>query len=393
MQAPNLVFKNIHIYEDGQEFSRCGLAIEGSSIAYAGEMSNMPVSEDAVQVDAAGWWAAPGLVDLQLNGGFGYYFSNDPARVRDVAIRLPEMGVTAFLPTLISEQIDSYPKKIRILQSAREGDGARVLGVHLEGPFLSREKPGAHPPSLLIDPVPEALARLQPLDAVKMVTLAPELPHGMQAIQWFVERGVVVSIGHSQCDLLQLAQAARLGASCATHLFNAMPPLNHREPGMVAAMLTGEEYRLGLIVDGIHVHPEMVKLVWKCRGARGIMLVSDAMGALGMPPGMYQIGEQDVVVDENSARLRDGKLAGSILRMDDAVRNMVEFSGCTRAEAVRMASTTPMEALGLDDRYGHVKTGYQADLVFFDEALRVQLVMIDGKTAFATPGAQARLAG
>lgn len=123
------------------------------------------------------------------------------------------------------------------------------------------------------------------------------------------------------------------------------------------------------------------------------MLVSDAMGALGMPPGMYQIGEQDVVVDENSARLRDGKLAGSILRMDDAVRNMVEFSGCTRAEAVRMASTTPMEALGLDDRYGHVKTGYQADLVFFDEALRVQLVMIDGKTAFATPGAQARLAG
>jgi N-acetylglucosamine-6-phosphate deacetylase len=392
MNGDHFLLKNIGIYEDGSEYLHQGLVIDKAKINKVGRMSELSNASTSQVFNGEGWFAAPGLVDLQLNGGYGVYFTNEPERTTEVAFRLPETGVTAFLPTFISSPLSTYKEKLETIASVQQQhEGARILGVHVEGPFLSSQKSGAHELSLLKNPTKENLARLERIDLVKMVTLAPELPDGLAAVEWFVQQGVLVSIGHSACDLDTLKRAQEAGLTCATHLFNAMPSLHHREPGMIASMLNDDQLKLGLIVDGIHVHPEMVKLVWKCRGSQGIMLVTDAMGALGMPPGEYQIGEQAVVVDRTSARLSNGRLAGSILRMDEAVRNMVVYSGCSPAEAVRMASTTPMEALGMDDQFGHLKAGYMADIVIFDQALQVQMVLVNGTVVYSTPAANRRL--
>ncbi|MDP2990935.1 MAG: amidohydrolase family protein, partial [Kiritimatiellota bacterium] len=228
-------------------------------------------------------------------------------------------------------------------------------------------------------------------DAVRLVTLAPEMPAGMAAAKWLSQRGVIVSAGHSAATSDQALEAIEAGVSYVTHLFNAMPALHHRQPGLTGLALTSPNLRCGLIADGIHVHPLMVRLAWQCRGAKGITLVTDAIAAMGMPDGTYPIGGQTVVVNNQNARLNDGTLAGSILCMDQAVRNMVAFSGCSPAEALRAASTTPLEVLGLGDRMGHLFPGFPADLLILNEVLQVEATLVKGQVVYATPQAQERL--
>lgn len=386
-----IVLHDIGIYEEGIERKHCDLVIENNQITYADIIDPQKTWKDHHVINGQELWAAPGLVDVQLNGGWGYYFSNDPERVRDVAQKLPSKGVTSFLPTLISCPLESYSQKLSLMKAVKKEEGAsRILGAHLEGPFLSKSKPGAHNQDYLLVPSAQNLEKLGLLDEVKMITLAPELPNALLAIHRLVEKGVVVSIGHSMCDANMMRKAEAAGATCATHIFNGMPTLHHREPGMVAPLLTDETMFFGLIADGIHVHPEILRLIYKCRGMRGIMLVTDAMGALGMSFGRYKIGEQDVTVDKSGARLKDGRLAGSTLSMDNAVRNMVEYCGCTPAQAIRMASTTPVEVLGMAHKLGHIKPGYLADIVLFDAELNVQAVFVDGLQGYVSSNIQKR---
>ncbi len=340
---------------------------------------------------------APGLIDLQLNGAFGHDFTLDPATVRPVADGLPQYGVTAFLPTLITSPLDTYPQRLHAIaevmheQAAgrppNEPAGAAILGVHIEGPFISPGKKGAHNPAHLRLPSVAAVKPLVASGIVRLLTLAPELPGALETSAYLKSQGVVVSLGHSEADYETARAALKAGAGWATHLFNAMPTLGHREPGLVGALLEADTPPIGFIADGVHVHPAIVRLVWRAKGMAGICLVTDAMAALGMPPGRYRIGDQDVQVDETSARLvaRD-TLAGSILSLDQAVRNMVQFTRCSPGQAIWMASGVPAVVLGLT-RKGRLAPGYDADLTVFDAKLRVQRTIIGGQTVYEAPAA------
>lgn len=347
-----------------------------------------PVAADLV-VDPAGI-IAPGFIDLQLNGGWGCDFTIDPASIAHVAERLPQTGVTGFLPTCITSPIDSYAGWLQTAEAvaAALADGApatQVLGVHLEGVYFSPQRAGAHNPALLrpID-VAEILDRYAASALVRIVTLAPELDHALDAIRALRARGVIVSAGHSNATFAQAQGAIEAGIGWGTHLFNAMHELRQREPGVAAALLLST-LPVGLIADGVHLHPAVVQLVYRLKGAGGITLVTDAMAAMGMPPGSYNLGGYEVRVDTHAAKLPSGTLAGSILTMDGAVRHLIEQSGCTLAEALTMAARTPADLLQLPHK-GRIAPGADADLVLLSPSLHVQTTLIGGRVAWSRPG-------
>jgi N-acetylglucosamine-6-phosphate deacetylase len=294
---------------------------------------------------------APGFIELQINGAYGADFSNDGRTVAGVAARLPETGVTAFLATIITSPWDTYPQRLSQVREAMRAvmhgsSGARPLGVHLEGPYLHPAKRGAHNRRFCGSNVDEILGWAD-ASLTHIVTLAPELPGALDAIRALSGKGIVVSAGHSNATYAKAIAGFKAGITWGTHLYNAMSGLGHREPGLAGALMSSS-VPCGLIADGIHVHPAMVKLAFKAKSAQGITLVTDAMAAMGMAPGRYKLSDREVSVNETSARLADGTLAGSILKMDQAVRNMIAFAGCTPAEALAMASTTPARVLSLD---------------------------------------------
>jgi N-acetylglucosamine-6-phosphate deacetylase len=323
----------------------------------------------------------PGFIDLQVNGAYGVDFTADGRSVAQVAARLPETGVTAFLPTVVTAPWECYPRLLEEIRvGCAEAVGAQPLGVHLEGPFLSPRRPGAHNPAWLrqID-LDELLAWAAP-DIVRVVTLAPELPGALEAITRLRQQGILVSAGHSDATFAEAMAGLEAGIGWGTHLFNAMSSLGHREPGLPGALLT-TAVPCGLIADEVHLHPAMIRLAYRVKGAAGLTLITDAMAAMGMAPGRYLLGGQEVFVDRTSARLANGRLAGSILTMDQAVRNMVAITGCSLAEAVAMASTTPAAVLNLT-RKGRIAPGCDADLVVLDGALRVQQTWVAGRLVY-----------
>jgi N-acetylglucosamine-6-phosphate deacetylase len=260
-----------------------------------------------------------------------------------------------------------------------------ALGLHLEGPFLAPERPGAHPPEDLRVPViPRGGGEIEAwIDPrwVRLVTLAPELPGALELIAALVERGIRVGLGHSNATYVEAELGIEAGARWTTHLFSAMRELHHREPGIAGAALADSRVRVALIPDGIHVHPALLSLVARLKGPEGVTLISDGMAASGMPPGRYNISSQDVIVDKTSARLADGRLAGSVILLDDAVRGMVKLAGRTRDEALRMATQTPAQALGLDDR-GRLAPGCRADLAAFAPDLQVEWTAMAGEVVY-----------
>jgi N-acetylglucosamine-6-phosphate deacetylase len=352
------------------------------------EVRSSPSAEELAGADlrCAGV-IAPGFIDLQLNGGYGADFTIDPASIAHVAERLPATGVTGFLPTCITSPIESYAGWLRTAEVVAEavnesGASTQVLGVHLEGVYFSREKKGAHNPDYLrpID-VDEILAHYAVSPLVRIVTLAPELDHAAEAIAALRERNIIVSAGHSNATFAQAQEALTAGIGWGTHLFNAMHDLRHREPGIAASLLLSP-LPVGLIVDGVHLHPAIVQMVYRLKGAAGITLVTDAMAAMGNEPGIYNLGGYEVIVTEAVARLANGTIAGSILTMDGAVRSLLEQSGCTLAEALTMASRTPADLLGLPNK-GRIAPGADADLVLLDESLHVQATLIGGRIAWS----------
>ena len=326
-------------------------------------------------------WISPGLIDLQTNGGFGIDLASQPERVVDLAARLPATGVTGFLPTLVSAPADRFERWAAQVRAADAGLGARVLGLHLEGPFLSPERPGAHDVSIIRAADDDCFERMLALPGLRLVTLAPERPQAIVRIERLVARGVAVSLGHTAADLDEMRAGLDAGARLVTHVYNAMTGFSHREPGALGAALIDPRAVLGLIADGIHVHPAAVELAVRAAGPGRIALVTDAMAAAGMGPGRAELAGRAVEVDEVSARLPDGTLAGSILTLDQAVRNAAIWSRLGAEAALRMASEVPARALGLAAG-GAVAVGAPADLVLFDDELQVIATYLGGALAF-----------
>ncbi|MBI4633854.1 MAG: N-acetylglucosamine-6-phosphate deacetylase, partial [Deltaproteobacteria bacterium] len=266
------------------------------------------------------------------------------------------------------------------VQNLREVTGANILGVHLEGPYLNPIKTGAHNSEFLREINVDEMIRWADPRIVRMVTLAPELPNATEAIRALNGDGITVSAGHSTATFDEAIKGFENGIKWGTHLFNAMSGLHHRDPGLAGALLSSST-PCGLIADGVHVHPMMVRLAYQAKGVDGLCLVTDAQAAMGTSKRSSQIGDRNTFADDTSVRLADGTLAGSILKMDQAVRNMIEFTGCSLAEAVNMASRTPATLLGLN-RKGRIAEGCDADIVILDKELNVQKTFVAGKMVF-----------
>ena len=294
----------------------------------------------------------PGLVDLQVNGAAGFDLTSEPERLWDVAAALPSYGVTAFLPTVVTSSPDVPARALAVLAAGPPPgwSGAEPLGLHIEGPMLAPSRKGAHPPQWLRDPSPELVAGWSREAGVAMVTLAPELPGALPVIEALVGRGVVVSLGHTNATADEVSSAVAAGATCLTHLGNAMPPLLPREPGPVGAAFGGSDLVAGLIVDGHHLDPLFVRTAWRALGPDRFLSVSDTTAALGLPDGPTRLGDQDVVLADGTVRLLDGTLAGSAVSLLDCLRVLVAQTGCSVEEAVATATDTPLRLLGLGPR-------------------------------------------
>jgi N-acetylglucosamine-6-phosphate deacetylase len=324
--------------------------------------------------------AVPGFVDLQVNGFAGVDFLDaSSADYRVAGDALLATGVTAFLPTLITSPEDALVAAIR--EIPRGEARPRMPGVHLEGPFLSPARLGAHAASARRDPDVALLDRLLDAGDVRMMTLAPELPGADGLIDRLVERGVLVALGHTDATADQAAAAFDRGAAALTHLFNAMRPFLHRDPGVIGAALARDDVMVSLIVDGIHLAPEAVTIAWRVAGAR-LALVTDAVTAAGLSDGAFSFGALDIEVSEGAVRGPDGVLAGSVLTMIEAVQNLHAL-GVPLEGAIGAATATPGRLLG-DSDLGRLAVGLPADVVVLDDALEIERVLVGGDTRVAT---------
>ncbi|MDL4776002.1 MULTISPECIES: N-acetylglucosamine-6-phosphate deacetylase [Thermomonosporaceae] len=326
---------------------------------------------------------APGLVDLQVNGYYGHDMVDADARGwHTVVSRLPETGVTSFLPTFITAPVRIQAEALRRARDLLPGlpAGSRVLGVHLEGPFLAEKRKGAHNAAHLTDPTPAAIAALLETGLVKLVTLAPERDGALDAIRTLTANGVLVSVGHSDATAEQVAAAADAGARKVTHIFNAQSGVHHRDPGVAAQALVDTRLSPGLIVDLHHVAAPVCELVFRAAAGR-VVLVTDAAASAGMPPGGYELGGEPITMPAEGPPLRaDGTLAGSGLRLDDAVGNAVRI-GVDQVTAIEAATRVPADLIGRPD-LGRIAPGAAADLVWLGPGHRAHATWINGQNVF-----------
>ena len=378
-----LYIKNTTLYSPCERLDNATVLVDGGRIIAVGYAAAVACPPGAQVLDADGLLLTPGFIDMQFNGGFGDDFTADPTTIWQVAAGLPRWGVTAFLPTVITSPLERIAQAQQVVLSEPAGfRGATPLGLHVEGPFLNPQKKGAHNPAYLQLPALEAVAGWSPQTGVRLVTLAPELPGALPVIEALATRGVLVSAGHSTATFEEATMAFDAGARYGTHLFNAMPTMHHREPGLPGALLTDPRPVVGFIADGVHTHPSVISLVWQALGPERLNLVTDAMAALGMGPGKHLLGDFEVTVDATSARLADGTLAGSILSLDQALRNLIRLTGCTLADALATVTTTPARSLGLDHERGRIAPGYVADLVLLSPELEVRGTVVRGELVY-----------
>jgi len=336
---------------------------------------------------------APGFVDIHMHGGAGIdVMQASPAELPRLNKFLTTHGVTGYFPTTVAAPLDQtcaalqrLADAIEAAPSVRASRGevrALSLGIHLEGPFLSHKRRGVHPPENLLEPTLQVFERLWQAARghVRMMTIAPELPGAIEVIAEAVRRNVCVSIGHSDATMEPVKAAMKTGARHATHTFNAMRPLDHREPGILGEVLTSEHLTADIIADGIHVAPEVVKLFLRAKGVEHAVLITDATAAAGMPDGTYQLGPIQVEVKDGRCTIHgetDGKLAGSVLTMDRAVRNVKQFAGWSLQNSIRAATQNPAAVAGLA-HHGQLTPGAEANLVVLSPDGEVRRTIVRG---------------
>ena len=373
---------------DYEVWAGATILVEGGRIA---DVSREPLEADEVR-EHPDHLLLPGFVDLQVNGAFGIDVATEPGRLGELSRKLLATGTTSYLPTVISASRSLYRETLPVLDDEiRSGASAQArlaepLGVHLEGPFVSMARRGAHPAAHVSPPDLDFLNELMDLCPARMVTLAPESRGAEGLAEAASGRGAVVSAGHSDADFETAYTAFDRRVAGVTHLFNAMSPLGHREPGLPGAAFAHPRAACGVIADGQHVHPEMVVLALRVLGPDRLHLVTDSIAATGMDRGEYALATRRVYLEAGTPRLGSGTMAGSILTMNEAFRNVLAFTGCTIAEAARMASTTPARLIGEGRRKGRLAPGYDADVTVLRPDLSVAAVYKDGKLAREAAG-------
>jgi N-acetylglucosamine-6-phosphate deacetylase len=323
--------------------------------------------------------AVPGFIDAQINGFDGVDFTTaGPGDYAHVAQQLAATGVTAFQPTLISLPPDDSLKALQRLRGVVTSH-ARILGMHVEGPFLSPVRCGAHDPDNLIDPDLILTQRLVQAGPFTHATIAPELPGALALIEWLVAEGVTVGVGHTDADAATAHAAFDLGARSVTHIFGAQRPWNHRDPGISGAALVRDDVFITAIVDGIHLAPEATMLAANAAGER-FVLITDAIAAAGRPDGAYVLGDRTVILDRGACRLENGVLAGSALTMDQAVRNMIDL-GYSPERSIAAATSAPAALMRRTD-LGSLEPGHAADVCVLDSGFRVVRTLVAGEESF-----------
>ncbi|MEV5933884.1 N-acetylglucosamine-6-phosphate deacetylase [Streptomyces sp. NPDC052079] len=336
---------------------------------------------DAETADLSGHWLVPGFVDIHNHGGGGASFAGGTAEDVLQAVRTHRLhGTTTVVASAVTGDLDFLARHAGMLaELAQQGD---IAGIHFEGPFISPCRKGAHDENLLRNPDPAEVRKL--LDAAhgqaRMMTLATELPGGLDSVRLLVEHGVIAAVGHTDATYEQTVAAIDAGASVATHLFNAMPPLGHRAPGPIAALLEDERVTVELINDGTHLHPAALQLAFHHAGPQRVAFITDAMDAAGFGDGRYMLGPLEVEVADGVARLVEGgSIAGSTLTLDRAFKRAVTVDGLPVEDVVAAVSATPARLLGLDDRIGSLEPGKDADLVVLDAGFDLVGVMRRGE--------------
>jgi len=335
----------------------------------------------AGQVDLGGGWLLPGFIDAQVNGGGGVLFNNTPdvESLRTLVAAHRRFGTTALLPTLISDDVQVMRAAIDATRTAIEQGVPGVIGIHLEGPYIAPARKGTHDAAKFRVPDAGEIALAASLDnGVTLLTLAPErVP--LDSIRALVERGVIVAAGHTAATYEEARAGLDAGIRGFTHLYNAMSPLTGREPGAVGAALEDPDSWVGIIADGVHVHPASLRVALAAKAPGKVMLVTDAMPPVGADNPSYELYGEVITAVDGVVRNAAGALAGSALDMATAVRNAVHLLGLPLEEAARMASRYPARFLNVDDRLGEIAPGYQADLVLLDDALQVRATWIAGE--------------
>ena len=341
----------------------------------------------AKHIDFTGCTLVPAFFDIHIHGSAGRdVMEGTPDAFTTVGTFLARHGVGAYLPTTVTAAIDVTLKSLERM-SARIGratEGARPLGIHIEGPFLSPHKKGAHPASLLQTPSVELFDHMWQASegTIRLMTIAPELPNAEEVIEHATKLGVRVSLGHSNADTTAARTGIRAGAVSATHTFNAMRQFDHRDPGLLGEVLTNDDLFAELICDGLHVHPDAVRLYWRAKGPDRAMLITDAMSAAGMPDGNYKLGELDVRVINGRCIIGEDTLAGSTLTLARAVRNFVEFTGASIDDVSKLVSHNPSRMTGFEAEAGSLAVGRAADITVLSAENEVVETILRGRATF-----------
>jgi N-acetylglucosamine-6-phosphate deacetylase len=378
-----LLLRADRIITPNDEFTPGWIAIDGRLIAAVGG-GDAPPAERVESLQNA--ILVPGFVDVHVHGGGRYSLATTDAReIEEYAKWATSTGVTAFLATVVAASLGEGLRFGRTVASATIKVGANIVGANFEGPFVSRERAGALPPSWLALPNADSFERIRLAcgGKLRVMTLAPELDGASEVMSLAIEAGVKVSIGHTDIGYEGALAAFKSGASHLTHAFNAMLPFRHRDPGPVGAALHSDNVTVELIADGVHLHPATVHMLVRAFGPKRIALITDATPLAGAGEGSFRIGGKEARAREGRATLADGTIAGSVATMDEIVRNVVAWGVCDVSDAMRMASTVPAALAGLGERKGRIASGYDADIVALDSDLRVVKAWVGGEMAYA----------